>query len=249
MLLKNTLRILFLLTILCPLLPGASIVYISASGSPVSYLTGLGHTVAYLENPTGLTLASLSSYDVAIAVSNSIFSEPANIGNVLGQFANSGKGVVLTEFVFQGEWALGGTIMGAGYSPFSIDPLSTGYNVSGGLGTIYDPGNPMFSGLTTANLQTSFQAQVGVNPGATLVADWASGRHAIAYRSLASSSIVALNLFPQDSYVNADTQRLVSNAVNYSMGVGGDPAPVPEPATMLIVGAGLLILGLIRFRS
>ena len=229
----------------------APIAYVHSDAGNVNYLNDLGFAVTNYDNPLGLTLANLAAYESVIVASNFSFSQPTNIGNVLADFADAGGGVVLTEFVFQGQWALGGAIMGATYSPFTIDPANTGYFISGNLGTIYDPGNPIFDGVNTANVQTSYQAQVNMNAGAQLVADWTSGRHAIGIMDLGSSSVVALNLFPSGSTtMDADTRRLVANAVTMSLqGNGTQPTPVPEPATLALLGLGLAGLGLIRRRK
>jgi hypothetical protein len=219
----------------------ANVAYIHASGGSVSYLTGFGHTVTHISNPVGLTLAQLAGFDVIMIASNSIFSEPTNIGNVAADFADSGRGVVLTQFVFQGVWALGGKIMQPNYTPITKDPLSSGYAISSNLGVIFDPANPMFAGVNTANVKTNFQANSLVNPGANLVANWAgTNRPAIAYRCLTDSSIVALNLFPDGSWTtDPDTRRLVANAITFSQ-TCGDVNVIPEPGTLTLAGLGAI---------
>jgi len=84
--------------------------------------------------------------------------------------------------------------------------------------------------------------------GANLVADWASGRHAIAYNTLSNSSVVALNLFP-DSYFtrDEDAQHLVANAIAFSS-TGGE-VPIPEPSALILLGCGLVGIGVFRRMS
>lgn len=221
----------------------ASVAYINADGGTVNYLTEYGHSITYLDDPTGLTLDDLSSYDVIMVASNNVFSEPENIGNVSGDFADSGGGVVLTLFDFVQGYALSGKVMTPAYSPFTISE-SGGHYLPSVLDTIHEPDNAMLSGIDVTKVDTIFQAEVDLNAGAHLVADWDSGRHAIAYTSLTSSSVVGLNLYPKESRVDdPDTQQLVANAISFSMSSNS----VPEP-TSLVLWAGLGAMGLIAAR-
>lgn len=224
----------------------AAIAYINASAGSVDYLTAYGHTVVELDNPVGLMLSDLAGFDAVLIASAAHFTEPTNIGNVAAAFADAGGGVVLTEFDFQGEWALSGQIMGPGYSPFSIDPLSVGFVIPSNLGSIVDPSSPLLAGVNTANVSTLFQANTGLSPGATLVASWSSGRLAIAFNTLDSSSVVGLNLFPDVDWTNPDSQRLIANALQFSIENQNETTAIPEPATLLLVGVGTL--GMLRRR-
>jgi hypothetical protein len=222
----------------------AAIAYINASGGSVDYLEAYGHTVVEFDDPVGLMLSDLAAFNALLIASNVQFTQPTNIGNVAGAFADAGGGVVLTEFDFQGEWALSGQIMGTGYSPFSVDPLSVGFVIPSNLGLIVDPASPLLAGVNTANVSTFVQANTPLSAGATLVARWSSGRLAIAFNTLDSSSVVGLNLFPDADSTNADTQRLVANALQFSIENQNQPTAIPEPATITLIGVGALgVLG------
>jgi len=160
---------------------------------------------------------------------------------VLAAYADAGGGVVLAEFVFQGMFALGGQIMTASYAPLTTDPLSSGFAISSNVGTVFEPGSDLLDGVNLGTLSTDAQADVAVQPGAILVAKWSSGRAAIAYRPLANSTIVALNLNPSSVYADVDAQRLVANALAFSQ---NGATVVPEPTPLLLLGTALSGLAL-----
>ena len=219
---------------------GANIAYIRYGGN-VSYLVGFGNSVTYLTNPIGLTLASLSGFDAVVVASDLPFAEPANIGNVLAAYADAGGGVVLAEFVFQGMFALGGQIMTANYAPLTTDPLNGGFVIASNLGTVFDPGSDLLDGVNLGTLSTDGPGRRGRAAWSDLVANWSSGRAAIAYRPLANSTIVALNLNPSSVYADVDAQRLVANALAFSQ---NGATVVPEPTPLLLLGTALSGLAL-----
>lgn len=229
-----------------------NVAYINATGASVDYLSSYGINVTYLNNPIGLTLADLAPYDAVLTTGNAAFSDPTNLGNVLAQFADSGRGVVLTTFDY---FSLGGSIMTASYSPVTL--LSSNYynhNSSGAtLGTIYDPSNPIFAGVNTSQVISQYNLDVGLNPGATLVADYATDltippvfgqtRHAVAYTPLANSSVVFLNLFPgtgitQNLGFDSDDELMIANALKFADTSPHPSSAVPEPSTLLLACLG-----------
>lgn len=224
----------------------AAVVAYVGNGSTGNYLSSFGHSVTQITDPT--SAGFLAGYDAVVVSSNFPFTNATLIGDEVKAFADAGGGVVLAQFVFQGVWSLSGGINSAGYNPFVNDPTSVGYTISSALGTVYDASSELFDGLTIANIATTYQADVGLDAGATLVADWTSSRHAIAYNSLANSTVVGLNLFPSDGYLNADTQRLVSNAINFSLDSHGG-GNVPEPSALALVGVALLGMAAARSRK
>ncbi len=220
------------------------IAYIHNDIKNVDYLAGYGYSVTYLKNPTGLTLNDLSGFQAVLVTPAVKFTEPATIGNVLADFADAGGGVVLSGLSWQGQWALGGRIMSNGYSAFTADPSNTGYGISASsLGTIYDGDHPIFEGVNTGNVPTYWQTNVGMNADGILLADWPSGRHALAYTPLSSAAVnvVATTLLPvtYSSYqmMTPDSERLVANALDFS--ISGSPAVTPLPGAVLLGTLGV----------
>ncbi len=221
--------------------------FINNSGGSLDYLEPYGHTVSYLDNPIGLTFAEISVFEVVVITTNGDLTESEHIGDLLADFADIGGGVVLGEYGFHGSYAVEGRIMSAGYCPFTVYDSGSPYpDQPYDLGTVYDAGHPLFAGVNTSNVWSHLQGPVGLNTGAVLLADWASGRHAFAYSTLPNASIVGLNLFPGYAFHAADTRLLVSNALEYSIVGGG--SPIPEPSIFALTGVGLGLLALLRKR-
>jgi hypothetical protein len=231
---------------------GFNVAYINANGGSVDYLSGAGINVTYLNNPTGLTLAQLAPYDAILISPNGAFSEATNIGNVAADFADSGRGVVLTAFDL---FLFGGKIMTPSYSPLNLITASTYFNTVT-LGTVFDSSSPILNGVNPLLATAQYDVESGLNPGATLVADWGATnqfgtRHAVAYTPLAHSSVVFVNLFPRGDSISSDSATMVANALKFSA-VDPSPAnanPVPVPPTFIMAAiGGVCLLGVARRR-
>lgn len=213
------------------------IAYINVSGGNLDGVAALGHSITYFNNPIDLTLNQLTGFDAIIVTSNGIFTQPENIGNVAADFADTGRGVVLTMFSIKGMWQVGGRIASPAYSPLTFDPLSDS-NIGITSITVHDPQSPLLDGVNAANVQGRFiSSRATLNPDAVSVASWfGSSVPAVAYMPLSDSSVVALNMFPGDGFSwapNADSHRLISNAAQFSQ-------VVPEPSLLpLAIGCAM----------
>lgn len=181
------------------------------------------------------TLSNLQQYSALVVwSSNSIF-DPATLGNNLADYVDAGGNVVVMSFGSAfgpgGRWATGG-----------YDPLIGSYggpNV-GSMGTIYDPSNPIFAGVSTINAE---YIQPGtVRAGATLLASWNANNNNSSLAPMVIQSngltgkVVNLNFYGAYPNVNTngDIDRLIANTLNV--------LTVPEPSTWLL---GLLSAGVL----
>lgn len=200
------------------------------------------------------SLSQLLHYDAVLSYTNYAPDDTTGLGNVLGAYADAGRGLVLGGYglgnvlVGGGGTAFGGRISGPGYSPLVIS-ANLGDLDGGILATA--PGDPIFAGvdLTVPDFyyhDSSF-ARFSLDAGAALLATDTSGVDLIA-RS-ANGRILALNLFPGTGLTDNSDQftKLLANGL---MSVAGTTAPaVPgPPAVVFMAQAGLIGLGLVRSR-
>lgn len=184
------------------------------------------------------TLSNLQQYSALVVWSSFSIFDPTTLGNNLADYVDAGGNVVVLSFGSSlgptGRWASGG-----------YDPLIGSYgggNV-GSMGTIYDPSNPIFAGVSTINAE---YIQPGtVRAGATLLASWTNdytGTGTFTPTPMVIQSngftgkVVNLNFYGAYPYTNTngDIDRLIANTLNV--------LTVPEPATWLLglVAAGVL---------
>ncbi len=191
--------------------------------------SGRFDSVSWLDQDNGVDLATLNAYDKVLYFSNSSSTQdPNEIGDVLADYADTGKRLVLATFAWaqQGGNTLGGRIMSQGISPFTITGGSFYTNV-----TIGSTDGSLFWGGVNS-IDGFFHDDVGVAAGATLRGSWSDGSPLLATKG----NVVGVNLFPDDTWgwVSGDHQQLFINALD----------EVPAPGT---VGA-LSIFGLAALR-
>ena len=181
------------------------------------------------------TLSNLQQYSALVVWSSSSIFDPTTLGNNLADYVDAGGNVVVMSFGSSlgptGRWASGG-----------YDPLIGSYgggNV-GSMGTIYDPSNPIFAGVSTINAE---YIQPGtVRAGATLLASWNANNNNSSLAPMVIQSngltgkVVNLNFYgaAPNPNTNGDIDRLIANSLHV--------LTVPEPSTWLLglVAAGVL---------
>jgi VCBS repeat-containing protein len=202
----------------------------SGSGNVANDLSVLGYfdSVSILDGSE--SLADLQQYE-SVLIYNNGYAQQAAFGNILADYVDSGGGLVVATFAYQGQpggsdW---GDLETDGYLPFQ-DYL--GNYETQTLGT-YDASNPIFDGPFLVDELTGFyRDEVNLTVDATLVASWSDGTPLVA---IDSSGVIGVTLFPNDFYSSAlsgDYIELFANALAY-----GEVAPLTNENTAHIIAA------------
>ncbi len=207
----------------------------------------------------GMSVADLQPYDVVITFNvnqwdaTGVDADPDHVGDVIAAYIDQGGGFIECQYVmdFFG-WELGGDYFNQGYSPW-LQADDDAFNVSNlQLGTLHEPGHPILTDVNTFGLvgPSTMIWFPGTSSGATLIADWANGEHAIAVKD----RVVGINILPVvggSINYSGDGTTLFKNAIVYLMPepVGQftisfevqdhDNAPIEE-ASISIAGIGML---------
>jgi hypothetical protein len=120
---------------------------------------------------------SLATYDLVADTGDTTYNDQALWGNRLADYLDAGG--VLIQFAYD-NWDSSlahptGRFESGGYPPFIPGPDDA---LPTSLGTIFVPGSPLLAGVPS--FDTEGNTTPAVAPGATLLADWMDGRHAIA---------------------------------------------------------------------
>ncbi|MFO7915663.1 MAG: hypothetical protein R6U43_08210 [Candidatus Krumholzibacteriales bacterium] len=166
-------------------------------------------------------LSALKEYDAVFFHSNYVPGEPAALGDVLADYVDSGGGLVMTQYAFSTNWAVGGRIMTSGYCPFQVaDGAGTAGNRQIDPASVSIPIHPIFNGADINNLvfwaNSSF-SDPPLDADATLLAADLGGANAIAINE--DGNIVALNMYA--TYLNEtyySSAKVMANSCLYVAG-------------------------------
>lgn len=155
--------------------------------------TGLIDSAVASQN-VNLTLADLLNYDAVFFFTNGCAGDMVAIGNVLADYADTGRRLVLATFSWadQGCNTLAGRIVTDGISPFAFQGPSLYTSVV----MDWNDGHPYFDGVAT--LSGYYHDDVTTVAGATLHGTWNDGEPLLAERM----NVVAVNLFPDAVFGN-----------------------------------------------
>lgn len=193
-----------------PLAGGLKILLITSGGTPSEIKDSLlsfpdiQQVDIFDAISTTPTLNQLLPYHTVIAMDNTPYADPVEMGNVLADYVDEGKGLILTVATFASGWEITGRLLEDEYFPFNI-----GYGPVGAatLGT-FNPDHPIMEGVTTA--YGDLLADVTVANGAELVASWNTGWPFVATKG---KYVAAVNIYvTEPGYWTGDIPLILHNA-------------------------------------
>jgi probable HAF family extracellular repeat protein len=161
-----------------------------------------------------LTASVLSRYDAVLLFSTELFNSSVNVGNLLANFVDSGKGVVVTPSGVEGRLATGG------YLPF--------YNQRPGMDRSLSlrkelPQHPILRGINSVEAQYAERTEIDIAPDVVHVARWSNGDPLLGLRKIGNGRIAGFNMIaPSELHhswswkTNSDGGKLLANALYWA---------------------------------
>lgn len=190
--------------------------------------SGQFDSVTGVNSDATLPLATLNAYDRILYFSNhSELQDPTDVGNVLADFADTGKRLVVAVFSWadQGSNTLGGRIVSDAISPFVYVSDSIYNEVPLGA----TDGSAFWNGVNS--LSAGYRDNVALTTGSTLHGEWSDGVPALASKG----NVVGVNMFPDLAFgfYSGDAEQLFVNAL----------IEVPAPGFAGLALAGVIAAG------
>ncbi len=189
-----------------------------------------------------ITLDDLLPYSVVMVQNDfkwsSAGTDATTIGNLLADYIDAGGKVIVNMYTYSyDEWGMSGRFITEGYGPF----VGTTQDIwgEGSLGTIYDPLNPIMSGVSTISDSWGHQDPT-LASNAVLLADWSDGQPMVAY----NDNVIGLNLIgiTGNTAFTSDLGTLFHNAVLYLGGTSWLSVD-PTQGTVSAGGSGDVAIG------
>lgn len=161
------------------------------------------------ENNPPPSAAQLAPYDLVVSIGDSTAFDNEAWGNALAAYVDGGGVVVSTTY---DTWDGGGAPTGrwetGGYAPFLLGDNDNELTTLGS----FDAASPLMRGVAPGSLETELNTTNTLAPGATLVASWADGRPAVAFKG----RVVNISAYIGDGYGevwNGNFGQIVVNTV------------------------------------
>jgi hypothetical protein len=183
------------------------------------------------------TLAQLLQYDALLVYSFPAFNDPAALGDMLADFEDAGRGIVLALYATDtAKSPLGGRLQAQNYLPWA----ESGDNFGDSLTLVKSlPQHPILAGVQTFNggQLSYYQQNAPLFPGSVHVAAWSNGQTLVAARQVGAGRLVGLNFFPVSSDVysgwwvsSTDGAKLIGNALVWAAGKPPETAWLSTPS-------------------
>jgi hypothetical protein len=168
------------------------VAYADLGGTPdllTTGLTALGDSVELFDaaNRTP-TLSELQPYDGIITFSNNTFASATAFGDVLADFVDLERPVVISTFALTSGWDVQGRIITGDYHAMTA---GTNTQAAGTLGWNIS-GHPIMVGVDTVT--DIYRSQTLFAPGADSIAKWSDDKPYIA--TSANMRVIAINMYP-----------------------------------------------------
>lgn len=207
--------------------------------SVVNYLNSFSEisvTGSFSSSASVTNINDISAFDALFVWTDYTPSNPSDWGNLLKDYSDLGKGIVLNTYGFSAPWNISGGIFDSGYSPFT---MAGNTSVSGNV-VASNPLDAIFDNVDLSQLSFTSNgnyANPGLDSGAELLATDGAGVNMIARNQ--SGNIIGMNIWP-NIQSNDQYWQLAANTLIDVANLGQTSASVPEPSTLAIFALSLI---------
>lgn len=168
----------------------------SADVAQKEMATGVFTKVDVFDATSGTpTLQNLQQYGAVMLFSDAQFQDPVTLGNNVADYWDGGGRVVVATFANTSGIGVQGKFGDPAAGYILIDPQGQ-EEPSDSLGQINEPNSPLMLGVSKLSATSAYRSSGGPINGATVVAQWASGKPLIVRGVVKGRNRVDLNMYP-----------------------------------------------------